>query len=255
MKPLPPKVNERDAPLTFAWKTSEGNGLRLCLATVLAAAVFGVGWAGLRIVVPSSISGDGPLSRGAQYVVVGEDADPSLLRLLEANEVPSLAVEEFVGEAPFIDDLLSQLGLVVPAARARNLYPAPLVEPELAWPQVESAGLTLPQLPVVAARGAPVVGEAVVWMVRLVPKGQLAEHREAGEYAWTLAAVTERQREFFVTLDQDGRTVAAALLGEEEPAMEAELRRLWERQPAERPVPRKGVSGVVGVEFFPKRRR
>lgn len=246
-----PRVREKQASLTFAWTTCEGDGARLCLATLLALLVFGLAGMSLRIVVPSSIAKDGRHLPEAQLLVVNADTDPSVLRLLAKNEVPSLAVEEAVGEAPLIDDLLAQLGLTEQEASAIDLYPTPHLAPILAWPRQANANLTLPPLPKVVEQ-APIVQKIRPWRVRLTAAGSLAELFGEAEFPWPRGGGRDPQREFFVTVDPSGRTVVASLLGEAEPAMEADLRRLWERHLAGRMPPQEVLSGVVAVEFFQK---
>lgn len=251
MNPASPRVSEKEASLTFAWKVCEGTGARLCLATLLALLVFGLAGMSLRIVVPSSIAEDGRRLPEAQLVVVNADSDPSLRRLLAENEVPSLAVAEAVGEAPLIDDLLAQLGLTEQEVRRVDLYPAPRIAPILAWPQRADTSLTLPPPPEVV-ESAPIVRNTRPWRVRLTATGPLAELFGEGEFPWTRGGGIVPQREFFVTVDPSGRTVVASLLGEAEPAVEADLRRLWERHLMGREQPREVLSGVVAVEFFQK---
>lgn len=253
MKPRPTNSPVRSSgELTFAWRKGDEAVVRFWFAVLLSIALFVIAFALIRIVVPTSVAGNRPRVEKAQLVIVDESSHPSLLRLLDDRNLPSLGVEESVGEVPLVEDMLSVLGLAEERRVMPQLYPAPEEIVRSPWPKTDGAGLSLPSLPAIDESSWPQIEqqEAVQWAVQISGLGELGEVMKSRVAPWSRAVPAIRQARWTVIFDRAGRLVYAVPLDGTTASARVGIRGLlqqtFEAEAQVEPLP----SGEVMVNFL-----
>lgn len=250
-----PEGERSPAELTFAWLRGDEALVRFWCSLLLASGIFVALWLTLRIGVPVSVASDPPRVGKAQLIVVDENSHPSLRELLSARNLPSLAVEESVGEVPLVADMLAFLGLPEEAEETLTLYPAPELAPELNWPVVSSRAVSLPPLPELDEslwpRSQELTARESAWMVRLTAKGQLAESFPARTVPWEGDLPGQRRAVWSLVFDDAGALVLALPTVELQEEQDPLLRRFLEEQFASEAGIEDAPSGLIEIEFLP----
>ena len=213
--------------LTFAWLRGDESLVRFWVALVLASLIFIGAWLGIRVMVPVAMTPDRPRVEKAQLLLMNAKNDPGLLALMTSQRLPSLGVQESVGDAPLVEDILRQLSLSEEVEEEVYLYPAPEVTPTLAWPQEGEMVLAFPELPSPRKQDWPKWGDgpAARWSLEIAAAGSRGKILEGASFFWEGAAPVEKSFTWWLVFDDWGELSSALAVGILEEGVEAEMRK------------------------------
>ena len=215
--------------LTFAWLRGDESVVRLWVSVFLAFVLFVAASFLLRVLVPVSVAVDPPQVSKAQLILVSPESHPSLKSFLEAGNLPSLGIKESAGDVPLVGEMLALLGLEEEEKAVIQLYPAPEIVPELAWPSKEGKGLTLLPLEAISEESWPTVsGPGEGWVIQFEAKGELGQLFEGEVFPWPMGEPVRRETLWSVAFDSDGALVFASAIESLDVKSDREIRRLLE---------------------------
>lgn len=225
------KGNARELPQAFPWQEGPFSRFRMVAALLLASLVTILLGTFLRVTVPSQIQDDGPFLDSVKMIPVTAKSDPSLLRLLEKGNVPSLGSDEILLETPLSDDLLAQIGLANEKSPKLRLVEAPVTDLEQPWPLRESGELVLPKAPPVEMPVPLLSAEAQQWFVRLEAADDASQPflPDAKAFRWDGEVPLDVETDFTLVIGSEGGLVLALPNEEMEAAIALQVRNLLQR--------------------------
>ena len=244
------KPAHKSEDLVFGWLSGERYFVRFWLAVLLALGFFGAAWVGLQIEVPRSLMTDSPRVEKAQLLMLDSENYASLQELIHTERLPSLGIKESVGEAPLVANLLQQLGLQETERERVRLYPAPELVSELRWPEGESKGFALPDLPALNESEWPRWGEKdLKWSLEIEGGAEFANRLASKSFLWDFPLPPEKEILWALVFDDLGELVFSDAVDEKDAPWQGELRRFFAKALREHERVPEPFAGVVSLKF------